>query len=204
MTPMSLLSPHQPKQGTVLWHVSCEAQIILNSFFADGQQPAGDCGSQDAPQASLSPISSPASSHRMSSSSLSAAVAVQDDLQMAIDLTCELSQNDQLYPWLSVVGCLHSNSSEVYTQSRTTSPPRPAATTLYLFNHIWSKAPLLTISLGPHLRVRTSTAVRPGYLAAAIVSGRDKVAISFQSNASYVSFTNALLEAGACHTCDPV
>ncbi len=125
---------------------------------------------------------------------------------MAIDLTCELSANEQLYPWLCVVGCLHSSSSDgtLYTQLRTTSPPRPPATTLYLYSHIWSKAPLLSISLGPHLRMRSSSTVRPGYLAVAIVSGRDKVAISFQSNASYVSFTNVLLAAGACHTCDPV
>ena len=114
---------------------------------------------------------------------------------MAIAMESDASLCGAL-PWMSVYGCLVHNH---HNCSHAASPPvAPTGTaTLHIFSHIWSKQPLVDIVLGPHVQIKTSSKIRPAYLAVAIDGGRDRLVLSFRSSGSYQLLTKACVAAGA-------
>jgi hypothetical protein len=99
-------------------------------------------------------------------------------------------------PWTAVVGCL-LQSPENWEQSSASTAARAGAAVLHIFSHIWSKQPLVDIVLGPHVQIKTSSKIRPAYLAVAIDGGRDRLVLSFRSSGSYQLLTKACVAAGA-------
>jgi hypothetical protein len=199
-----MLSPHQPREGNVTWHGACDAQIYANASAATVRSTSSDALSTAS---SYSPLSSPSAPNRSSvtfasasssSAAAAAATAAPDELHIAIAMELESSWCDGL-PWTAVVGCL-LQSPENWEQS--SAPPAARAANLHIFSHIWSKQPLVNIVLGPHVQIKTSSKIRPAYLAVAIDGGRDRLILSFRSSGSYHIFTKACVAAGCAHVCD--
>jgi hypothetical protein len=101
-------------------------------------------------------------------------------------------------PWTAVVGCL-LQSPENWEQSSASTAARAGAAALHIFSHIWSKQPLVDIVLVvlPHVQIKSSSKIRPAYLAVAIDGGRDRLVLSFRSSGSYQIITKACVAARA-------